>query len=212
MKSRNLRKNIGAMVRLSMSRGPNRVPDNTVSDNAVSDNTVSDNVVSDNTVSDDTVGGTVSSFVVSSTVRETVSNSTADSYCSFVNYSNYISETTSAHTSAASTTDGAGMLSDGGDTIGSCCSTSGSHCSFVDYISCYTILASRMPSDVDGPDSTTSTERMEGENNKRHSNLDRVPDLDEGSGARRVYKGMWRGRGESRKGGLGATLWLQPRC
>ena len=73
MKSRNLRKKIGAMVRLSMSRGPNRVSDNTVSDNAVSDNTVSDNVVSDNTVSDDTVGGTVSSFVVSSTVRETPS-------------------------------------------------------------------------------------------------------------------------------------------
>ena len=42
MKSRNLRKKIGAMVRLSMSRGPNRVSDNTVSNNAVSDNTVSD--------------------------------------------------------------------------------------------------------------------------------------------------------------------------
>ena len=55
-------------------------------------------------------------------------------------------------------------------TIGSCCNTS--HCSFVGFISYYTLPASRILSDVDDPDLTTSPERMDGESDKRHFNLD----------------------------------------
>ena len=98
MISRNLRRKIGATVKLSMSRGPNRVSDNTP----------------------------------------------------------FYGRRWNARQR--------------GHTIGSCCNTS--HCNFVGFISYYTLPASQIPSNVDDPDLTTSPERMDGESDERHFNLD----------------------------------------